>query len=148
MPWRPVGEWTYSSTILNLGTRWRWVASFTPLPLYPRGKHRPVPIVWKAGWTPEPVWRLWSWEISCPLSGIEPRHLGRPAHSVVTIPTAVSRLLIWVSIVKKLDVNVFVRLNWLSTWSKKDLSEDILWNSNNIIQAFSYCITYVLHVRK
>jgi hypothetical protein len=28
----------YSPTHLDLGTRWRWVVSFTPLPLYPRGK--------------------------------------------------------------------------------------------------------------
>jgi hypothetical protein len=27
-----MGEWRYSSTILNLGTRW----NFTPLPLYSR----------------------------------------------------------------------------------------------------------------
>jgi hypothetical protein len=32
------GKWRYSSTILDLGTSWRWVVSFTPLPLYPRGK--------------------------------------------------------------------------------------------------------------
>jgi hypothetical protein len=32
-----MGEWRYSATILDLGTRWRWVISFTPLPLYPRG---------------------------------------------------------------------------------------------------------------
>jgi hypothetical protein len=25
-----MGEWRYSSTILDLGTRWRWVASYTP----------------------------------------------------------------------------------------------------------------------
>jgi hypothetical protein len=31
-----MGEWRYSSTILDLGTRWRWVVSFTPRPLYPR----------------------------------------------------------------------------------------------------------------
>jgi hypothetical protein len=28
------GEWRYGSTILDLGTRWRSVVSFTPLPLY------------------------------------------------------------------------------------------------------------------
>jgi len=26
------------SCILNLGTRWRWMVSFTLRPLYPRGK--------------------------------------------------------------------------------------------------------------
>jgi hypothetical protein len=33
-----VREWSYSSTIFGLGTRWRLVVRFTPLPLYPRGK--------------------------------------------------------------------------------------------------------------
>jgi hypothetical protein len=37
MPWRHMGEWGYSSTFLHLGTSWRWVVSFTPLPFYPRG---------------------------------------------------------------------------------------------------------------
>jgi hypothetical protein len=32
------GEWRYSSTILDLGTGWRRVVSFTPRPLYPEGK--------------------------------------------------------------------------------------------------------------
>jgi hypothetical protein len=27
MPWRHMGEWRYSSTFLDLGTRWRWSAS-------------------------------------------------------------------------------------------------------------------------
>jgi hypothetical protein len=29
-------EWRYRFIILNLGTRWRWVVSFTPRPLYSR----------------------------------------------------------------------------------------------------------------
>jgi len=28
---------TYWRSILDLGTRWRWVVSFTPQPLYPQG---------------------------------------------------------------------------------------------------------------
>jgi hypothetical protein len=44
MPWRHMGEWRYSSTFLDLGTRWRWVVSFTPLPLYPRGKSSRYPL--------------------------------------------------------------------------------------------------------
>jgi hypothetical protein len=39
MSWKCVGQWRYSSTILNLGTRWRWVVKFTHLPLYSRGKN-------------------------------------------------------------------------------------------------------------
>jgi hypothetical protein len=34
-----MGEWRYSSIILGLGTRWRSVISFTPLPLYPQAFH-------------------------------------------------------------------------------------------------------------
>jgi hypothetical protein len=30
MPWTHMGEWRYSSTFLDLGTRWRWMVSFTP----------------------------------------------------------------------------------------------------------------------
>jgi hypothetical protein len=30
--WVHMGEWRFSSIILVLGTRWRWVVSFTPLP--------------------------------------------------------------------------------------------------------------------
>jgi hypothetical protein len=29
MPWRHMGKWKYSSSILNLGTRWRGTVSFT-----------------------------------------------------------------------------------------------------------------------
>jgi hypothetical protein len=42
------GEWRYSATFLDLGTRWRWIVSFTPRPLYP-GTH------WIRGWaSPRP----------------------------------------------------------------------------------------------
>jgi hypothetical protein len=34
-PKRRVGEWIYSSTILDLATIGRWVVSFRPQPLYP-----------------------------------------------------------------------------------------------------------------
>jgi hypothetical protein len=38
-----MGEWRYRSIILDLGTRWRIVAYFTPRPLYPPRKEPPVP---------------------------------------------------------------------------------------------------------
>jgi hypothetical protein len=31
-----IGEWRCNSTFLYFGSRWRWVVSFTPLPLYPQ----------------------------------------------------------------------------------------------------------------
>jgi hypothetical protein len=36
-------NWSYSSTILILGTRWRWVVSFMPLPLKSQGNSPPYP---------------------------------------------------------------------------------------------------------
>jgi hypothetical protein len=34
-PWWRMEEWRYSCTIFDLGTKWRWVVSFTLRPLYP-----------------------------------------------------------------------------------------------------------------
>jgi hypothetical protein len=36
--WRCIGEQRYSSIILDLGSRYRWVISFTAQPFYPRGQ--------------------------------------------------------------------------------------------------------------
>jgi hypothetical protein len=33
--WRRMGECRYSSTFFDFSTSWKWVVSFTPLPLYP-----------------------------------------------------------------------------------------------------------------
>jgi hypothetical protein len=38
-------KWRYSSTILDLETRWRLVVRFTTLPLYPWGKRPQYPLV-------------------------------------------------------------------------------------------------------
>jgi hypothetical protein len=35
MPWRCMGECSYTSNILNLSTGWRWAVSFTPRPVKP-----------------------------------------------------------------------------------------------------------------
>jgi hypothetical protein len=67
MPWRHMGEQRHSSTILDLGTRWRRVVSFTPRLLQPPGKSPPpVPINYEGGWALEPVWSSWRREKSWP----------------------------------------------------------------------------------
>jgi hypothetical protein len=43
------GDWRYSSTILDLGTSWRLVVSFTAKQLSPGGKI-PFSIGYDAGW--------------------------------------------------------------------------------------------------
>jgi len=45
---------------LNLGTRWRWAVTFTPRPLYPKGKHPWDPLHRKVGrLQSQPVWFKW-----------------------------------------------------------------------------------------
>jgi hypothetical protein len=44
MPWGRMEEWKYSSTILDLDTRWRWGDSFAPQPLYPWGESPQYPL--------------------------------------------------------------------------------------------------------
>jgi hypothetical protein len=65
---------TYSSTSLDLCTKWRWVVSFTPWPLYSRGNSPPpgVFVGLEAAWAPELVWMLWGGKNLFPLPGIEP----------------------------------------------------------------------------
>jgi hypothetical protein len=45
--------------ILDLGTRCRWVVSFTPRPLYPQGKNPWCILDRRLGGAPETVWTRW-----------------------------------------------------------------------------------------
>jgi hypothetical protein len=77
--WGSGGNVTF---ILNLHTKWRWVVSFMPRPLYP----------WWSFDTTQSRPEIWSGrcaEESKPLllPEVEPRLLDCPARSVVTIPT-------------------------------------------------------------
>jgi hypothetical protein len=74
-----MGEWRYSSTILDLETRWRWKVSFMPRPLYPRGNSPQYHCIW--GWVgPRSDLDAVKRKI-LPLPGIEPRFLSCPALS-------------------------------------------------------------------
>jgi hypothetical protein len=68
-----MGKWKYSSIIiLDFGTRYGRVVSFTPWPLYASGKALSLSIAFEAGWAPEPVWTLYNTENILRLQGIEP----------------------------------------------------------------------------
>jgi hypothetical protein len=56
----------------DLGTRWRWVVSVTPRPLYPQGKGPWYPLEWRLG-EPQSRSRIGGEEKnSQPLPGFEP----------------------------------------------------------------------------
>jgi hypothetical protein len=78
MSWRCTGEKRYGSTILNLGTRCRWVVNYILLPLYPWGN---------SPWYP--LYRRLGGEEKNLLPIPETSH---PAHSSVTILTELSWL--------------------------------------------------------
>jgi hypothetical protein len=64
--------------MLDLGTSWRWVVSFTPWPLYPRGN---IPGTnWTVGWVGPRIDRdVGGGEKSCPYRDSNSHPLGRPA---------------------------------------------------------------------
>jgi hypothetical protein len=78
--------------ILDLGTRWRWVVSFTSRPLYPQGKSPWYPLDRRLGGPQSRSGRGGEEKNSQTPSGIEPLNPDRPAHSLVVIPTD---LVIW-----------------------------------------------------
>jgi len=59
--------------ILNVGPSWRWVVSFTPRPLYPRGKNTGYPLNGRLGGSQVRSGRGDKEKKSQPLPGIETR---------------------------------------------------------------------------
>jgi hypothetical protein len=91
MPWRHIGgSGGIALFILNLGTRWKWVANFTLQLLYLQ-ERTPVPIEQEAGWATEVVWTFWRREKSLAHTGIWTPD-SPPACSLVIIPTMLPRL--------------------------------------------------------
>jgi hypothetical protein len=84
-----MGEWRYSSTILDLGTRWRWVVCFTPLPVYLR-----YPLERRQGGPQSRSGYCVVETNLLPLSGIESRPLSPQ-------PVAMPSVLTWLPIIKR-----------------------------------------------
>jgi hypothetical protein len=62
-----------------LGTRWRWVVSFTPQPLYPQGKIPWYQLDGRLGGPQSRSGRGGEQKSSLPPPGIEPQNPDRPA---------------------------------------------------------------------
>jgi hypothetical protein len=86
------GEWRYSSTILDLGARWRWVVSFMPPATLPVGNSPWYPLYRRLG-GPHSQYRCYGEEkYLLLLLGLKPQLLIHRAHSLVTIRTELSQL--------------------------------------------------------
>jgi hypothetical protein len=84
-----MGEWRYSWNILDFGTRWKWVVSFTLLPCYPWGNRSRYPSDGSLGGlrgSLDPMEKREIW----PLARIKPRSF---IPWPVFIPIELSRLL-------------------------------------------------------
>jgi hypothetical protein len=84
-----VEEWKYRSTILNPGTRWRWVVSFKLRHALSRGSNPGTHWV-----GPEKSGRCGEEKNVLHLPGIQPQFLGRPARGLFAIRTEISGLLL------------------------------------------------------
>jgi hypothetical protein len=73
-----MGEWIYRSTIIDLVTGWRWVVSFTSLPLCPRGNSARYPLERAMGGPKSRSGHNGEEKISCPC---QESKLDRPAYS-------------------------------------------------------------------
>jgi hypothetical protein len=66
-------EWRYSSTVFHLRTRWLWVVSFMPQPLYLQGKSLGCPWCRRLSASKSPFWRCGEENNLLTLPEIKPR---------------------------------------------------------------------------
>jgi hypothetical protein len=117
------GEWRYSSTILDLGTRCRWVVNFTPRPLYPRGKRPRCPLYMRLGGLQNLSGRCGVEKNLLPSPESNP---GRPARGCAdwAIPApGLCQFRIWNSVLLKYESNYVTycdhtRTLWCSRWQE------------------------------
>jgi hypothetical protein len=82
-----MAEWKYSSAILDLGTRWRSMVSFTPQPLYSWGRSSRHPLYRSLDEPQSPSGRCGVEKNLLPLLGIGPRP---SSPYLIAIPTELS----------------------------------------------------------
>jgi hypothetical protein len=78
------GSGCIAPRILDLGTGWRWVVSFTPRPLHPQEKSPWYPLDRKLGWPQSQSGRGGEEKISQPLPGLKPPISQPVAHRCTT----------------------------------------------------------------
>jgi hypothetical protein len=117
-----MGVWRYSSTIIDLSIRWRWVVSFMPLPHYPWGKSPWYPLDRRLGGP-------WSWpgEKSCPCLQSNPYSPAQTGHCAdIAIP--------------RLGLSI-MRYNWY-TWVW-EVGSDLLFRQSIGIMVAALCYFFL-----
>jgi hypothetical protein len=89
-PWNVRGSGGIAPRILNRGTNWRWVTSFTPRPLYARWKLPHCPLCRRLGGPRAVLDAMGGRKNPTPCRELNPDH---PARSLVSIVTEPLRLL-------------------------------------------------------
>jgi hypothetical protein len=98
----------YLQIFFYLGTSWRWVASFTPRPLYPHPGNGPLyPLDRRLGGNQSRSNDVKKKKILT-LPGHELRRLGRPARGRVDTLTTLSRLMIKIKFIAKIFITVLL----------------------------------------
>jgi hypothetical protein len=126
-----------TTLILNLDTRWRYVAKFTPRPLYP-GERTPVPTEHEAGWAPDPARRFWKKGKFLSLTGI--RHLERPARVLYSVPPKPISTAICLRYSRNIRVyHLGRKLRIVAVWCLGPSPETNLETRWNISQCIGHC---------
>jgi hypothetical protein len=139
-----LGSGGITAHILDLGTRWRWVVSFTPRTLYPQGKSSWYPLDRRLG---GPQSRSGEERDSQPLPGLEPLIIQPVA---LRYTTELSRLLR--SPDKPRGVAASLRLNtcrsiWLRSTSQNDVgssSISIYYTNKTVERWYPWLVITVL----
>jgi hypothetical protein len=112
MQWRLMEEWRYSSTLLDLGTRWKWVVSFRPLPLYIRGKNTRYSLDRRVG-APQSQSACW-----------EEKNLGPSGNRTLAIKPVACRYTNW-------DIKHTATVHMYLCWSLAS-APDLYWRRNRL----------------
>jgi hypothetical protein len=104
------GVEVYLHSFVDLGTRWKWVVSFTARPLYLQGKSPQYPLDRSLDGPQSRSGRGGEKKNSQPPQRIEPYNPDRPACSLLAIPIELSRLLL------PLPQYVFMERRFIKQW--------------------------------
>jgi hypothetical protein len=114
MPWRHMGRWRHGSIIVDLDTNWSWVVSYTPRPLYLRGK-----------WPRYPLDRRLDGPQNRPGRCGEEKNLALPKNQTRVLQPVALRYTEWTILTTLLQCQNFAGLRGVAgTWNLSNTTQD------------------------